>query len=927
MNYPGTRWHKCDLHVHTPASQCFTDRDTVTPEQWVQACIDKGLTCVAVTDHNTGEWIDKIKEASEGLGLTVFPGLELTCSEAKVHLLVIFDTNATTQIVEDFVIKCGINRDKFSEQDAHSILSIAEVLNEAKTAGAIVIPAHVDEFNGLKNAANATLDTLFSSELVDAVQVVHRDFALTDEDYQALDKNDVLQSQISYYGLKENGLSLNDLKKSRGCVSKAIDSGKSILTLSDNPHQQGDSKHGLWGIGSRYTWLKMEQSPSLESLRQALILPDLRVKNDFDGQDPSSTPDLWIEKIVIKNTKITSDSEPLTISFSPQMTSIIGGRGSGKSSLIRFIIGVLNKQNELGSLKQLLDEFNNFFKEADRRNGVLNDLTEIELYINRLGEKYKVLYKHDSPVKNSLLKLIGDEFVEIDERISDLFDVEIFSQKQIFEIANKPNALRVLLDDNSPDVGETETELELLRQDYYSTKADIRRYQAELSKKSELKVKQEDLANRLKALSKSGLGELSKKQKDYQEDQQNIINFQTEVSEKESSVKELIGNFDEISEIDLPIDVERSKDLNSILNEKKKELLALMQHLEEIPEKLSELKNDTDDAISKINWSVEYAKLKQEFSDAVEGLQDQGIDPEKSKELLEDIEKTEEKLKKLDKVESRLTKAKEKAEALRTKYFDTRAKLSKTRQEYIDGLLNESDGSVRVKVKTYQDRYNLESNLRRILSATNSFEGDFELIGTNLPRDSRQQTILRYMDGLIDDFRTMTQDSYEGDLSGYFVNKVKQIDDESWDKLELLLPEDEIVVEYKAGGDQYIPIASGSAGQKTAAILTLILSYRTNPLILDQPEDDLDNSLIYELIVEQLKKSKEHRQIIVVTHNANIPVNGDSELVIVMDSTTSDVQIDESGSIEDEVIKAKICTIMEGGTKAFEMRAKRYNIQ
>ncbi len=926
MSYPGTRWHKCDLHVHTPASQCFTERETVTPEQWVQACIDKGLTCVAVTDHNTGEWIDKIKDTSEGTSLTIFPGVELTCSEAKVHLLVIFDINATTQVIEDFVIKCGITRDKFSEQDAHSTLSVSEVLNEAKSVGAIVIPAHVDEFNGLKNTANATLETLFTSELVDAVQVVHREFTISDEDYQALDKNTVLQSQLSYYGLAENGLSLNDLKKSRSCVSKAIDSGKSILTLSDNPHQQGDSKHGLWGIGERYTWLKMEKAPSLESLRQALILPDLRVRNDFLVQDPSSTPDLWIEKIIIKNTKITSDTEPLTIDFSPQMTSIIGGRGSGKSSLIRFIIGVLNKQGELVNLKQLLDDFNNFFKEADRRHGVLNNSTAIELYINRLGEKYKVLYKHDAPVKNSLYKLSGDEFIATDEIISDLFDVEIFSQKQIFEIANKPNALRVLLDDNSPNVGNIETELELLRQDYYSTKADIRRHLAELGKKSELKVKQEDLATRLKALSKSGLGELSKKQKDYQEDQQNISNFQTEIIERSTLVSELIENFDEISGEDLPTDVERSKDLNSILNEKKKAFQALINQLVEIPKKLDKLEKETDDAISKTIWSKEYSKLKEEFTNAVEGLQDQGIDPEKSKELLDDIEKTEGQLKRLEKVESKLARAKQKADTLRNKYFDTREKLSKARQEYIDGLLDESDGSVRVKVKTYQDRHDLESRLRHIISATDRYEDDFEFIGNNLPRDPRQRTILEYVNSLIDDFKSMMQDNYEGDLSGYFVNKIKQIDAESWDKLELLIPEDEIVVEYKAGGNQYIPIASGSAGQKTAAILTLILSYRTNPLILDQPEDDLDNSLIYELIVEQLKKSKEHRQIIVVTHNANIPVNGDSELVIVMNSTTSDIQVDEFGSIENETIKAKICTIMEGGKKAFEMRAKRYNL-
>ena len=95
----GTKWYKCDLHLHTPASKCFRDR-SITPEQWVQEAIRKGLDCVAVTDHNTGEWVDDLKAAANGTSLVVFPGVELTCSDAKVHLLIIFDTHATKQTVE-----------------------------------------------------------------------------------------------------------------------------------------------------------------------------------------------------------------------------------------------------------------------------------------------------------------------------------------------------------------------------------------------------------------------------------------------------------------------------------------------------------------------------------------------------------------------------------------------------------------------------------------------------------------------------------------------------------------------------------------------------------------------------------------------------------------------------------------------------------
>src|SRR4051812_40422892 len=101
INYKGTRWFKCDLHLHTPASKCFQDQ-SVTPEQWVNRAIEQGLNCVAVTDHNTGGNIDLIKTAAIGKSITVFPGVEITCDTSKIHLLVLFDVTKNSNDVNDF---------------------------------------------------------------------------------------------------------------------------------------------------------------------------------------------------------------------------------------------------------------------------------------------------------------------------------------------------------------------------------------------------------------------------------------------------------------------------------------------------------------------------------------------------------------------------------------------------------------------------------------------------------------------------------------------------------------------------------------------------------------------------------------------------------------------------------------------------------
>jgi len=108
------------------------------------------------------------------------------------------------------------------------------------------------------------------------------------------------------------------------------------------------------------------------------------------------------------------------------------------------------------------------------------------------------------------------------------------------------------------------------------------------------------------------------------------------------------------------------------------------------------------------------------------------------------------------------------------------------------------------------------------------------------------------------------------------------------------------------------------------AILSLLLSAGNEPLIIDQPEDDLDNQYIYDVVVDLLRKRKFDRQIIVATHNANIPVNGDAELIIALGvkdrlGTTLGV-----GSIDKPEIKDLVSTIMEGSAEAFRRRRERY---
>jgi hypothetical protein len=114
-----------------------------------------------------------------------------------------------------------------------------------------------------------------------------------------------------------------------------------------------------------------------------------------------------------------------------------------------------------------------------------------------------------------------------------------------------------------------------------------------------------------------------------------------------------------------------------------------------------------------------------------------------------------------------------------------------------------------------------------------------------------------------------------------------------------------------------------SEGQRATALLPLILRSSSCPLIVDQPEDDLDNSFIFQVLVKNILKLKHHRQLIFVTHNANIPVLGDAEEIVVMhmDSPTKAAP-PRIGSLEER--KDDILHLLEGGREAFEYREQRY---
>jgi hypothetical protein len=165
----------------------------------------------------------------------------------------------------------------------------------------------------------------------------------------------------------------------------------------------------------------------------------------------------------------------------------------------------------------------------------------------------------------------------------------------------------------------------------------------------------------------------------------------------------------------------------------------------------------------------------------------------------------------------------------------------------------------------------------------------------------------------------------DSDLHGKFITHLRKLPSDALDRLEILFPEDAVEISYlEPTGDSYRPISQGSPGQKSAAILAFILSYGGDPLVLDQPEDDLDGQLVSELIVEQLRQNKIRRQVLVVTHNPNIVVNGDAELILPFKAAGGETHlVGDGGGLQELSVRDQVCQVMEGGRDALQRRYRR----
>ncbi len=879
--FPGARWWKFDFHTHTPASSDFSDRQ-MSQNSWLREFMSNEIDCVAVTDHNSGDWIDSLKQALCALETTrpdwyrplhLFPGVEIS-ADGGVHILAIFDPSKASADINRLLGSVGYKgKPGLSEREAEE--SLAKIIPMIADFGGVAVPAHVDKNKGLfRHRQGIALKSVLHNQAIHAMELCDTNF-----------------SKPELY------------------ASEKIDWAE----VCGSDYHGGEES----GVGS-YTWVKME-TPSIEGLRLALIDGDASINRNTEA-DPNAHAECVIEKFTVANAKFVGRPDPVICEFSPFLNSIIGGRGSGKSTLLEFVRLALRQEQGLPS--RLKEDYQDYFS-TDQEGGLLTKDAELRLYYRKGGARYRLNWSEKTDVPS-----IEQEDAETKQwhpaegEITSLFPASIYSQKQIFELAGKPQGLLGIID-RAPKI--RIDECLAARRTCGSLCKQLRQQRVELVQKineeKKLKGQLNDVDRQVNQINRQIA---QKKQSGYDDKLRKYRSRQRQLREID-----YVGQHwqDFLNALRESLDSHEAATIDERIFSEHPEILAELQNRQrQWQKRIDDIRRIADSVQNDLeSWNTERGEQDwmkainedfQQYRQLQDLLDEMNIDPSKYPNLLQEHSRIEEELKQIQEYKQQskilLKQFKDKVEEAERH----RIELTDRRKRFIARVLS-GNQNVKMTIDPFAEPWEeAEQNIRTMLQTKSHFQKDFEQLASIYEKHEGGWKEVK-------DRILKIRKSEASPADTRFRQHLLGLPDESITDLLLWFPEDALQITYGPGDRT---MRRSSPGQKSAALLAFILSYGDKPLLLDQPEDDLDNDLIYSLIVQSIKDTKTKRQIIIVTHNPNIVVNGDSEMVHYLSVGNGQSRV-SSGSIQSESVRERICDTMEGGSKAFQNRYKRINLQ
>ena len=931
------RFYAVDLHLHSPYSHDWNNSGSNRDERldhlpvgkpipadavaaYRASCIASGRELVAVTDHNISAFGVAAAKANGGDELVVLPGIELTVvlkdtpliKDHRIHVVAVFPPEMHEQAFGRILPDGTPAEDKRDPRGTLPYASIEEVIEKIEREGGIAIAAHVEAKNGLRGVYKLTTELLLepiggTPEAAKALQVVGTQVKDELKKFAAVQVRPTVEA--SHY-LRDGSLIVP--------LIVATDCEKG----SELPNDQSD----------RYTYIKMA-CPSFPSLVEALKYPDLRVR--LKEALPESRPPRMLG-VRLHGSGFFVDT---TLGFSDNLTCLIGPRGSGKSAAIdgiRYLMGYnRGLESEVPSVERQV---------RDRQRATL-ERTRIEaLYQCVDGHMYRLsaTYDSDEDYATEVYDLEGNRLNIPDVEKSGQFPLNLYGWGEMELLAENPETQRELLDRFIPGIDGLKEDkgrvLGLLEANRAEVLGVVREMDEYFTKAEKDFLRTHEFKDKFDALDKPAIRKVFTELDTIQERRALLrkITKKIGVSQKKGKGLETLGVGELLAKETLDawgkrlaerIKPDEIDDWVRVSNaEFEKRVAVIVGIIDAEDEKLSKQEEDAQKRIESSIGDEEAisgdlrANAKRRYEDELANYESYKVVWKRYRALFVAREKL---LRELDSVNKSVFATRDSA------IEDIRHKVSLVEdEEYRIGLILRQQADRRGFVKAMTDSgtvlFRHQGNWRaerraEVLArettpvafvasvmdcATKAFDGlETELDGAVCHVKHGQQLV--------------TDNCPAASLEGFDVERIDPV------RLELLLKLQETPLD----DDFYItladkPIQNCSPGQRCSAMLPVVALTTQAPLIIDQPEDNLDNRLVSNAMFKILASLKETRQVILATHNPNIVVSGDAEQVLLLGS---EGETERFGCVDDAEIVKAVIGLMEGGSEAFRRRQTKYS--
>jgi hypothetical protein len=875
----GARFYRCAMqvnpfaYVQRHAKTTTFDSEASYNDALIQSCKVNGIEVIAVTDHQRCTTGHSLAEQARSAGIVVFPGAEVETKEG-VHMLLLFEPDASLERCNGVLGDCGIHDQ--GNPPSNIKYDVPELLRESKKWGCVCIAAHVAGEKGLLRVLdNQARAAAWKSENLLACSLPG----------PAEDAPEIIRPIL----LNKNP----DYRRDRAVA---------VINAQDVSGPEDMAQPGA------SCWVKMSRV-SVGGLRQAFLDHESRIRLNSDPE-----PEDHME-FVAAAWQSGGFLDGAAIHFNENLNVLVGGRGTGKSTMVeslRYVMGL----EPIGEDAQKAHE-------GIVRN-VLKSGTKISLLV-QIYQPSARRYLIERTVPNP--PVVRDDTGKVLELTpTDILpQVEVYGQHEISELTKSPGKLTRLLhrflehdDDLAAQKRTVQGELERSRGRILETEKDIAQISEELARLPMLE-------ETLKSYKEAGLEETLK-------EQSLLVREESVLKTAEERIDPFAGIIEALQQ-ELPVD-------RAFLSEKAldglpgKEILlaadAVLKRLDKEMQQVHTLGREAVEGAAKgmgdihQRWDLRKQQVQEAYEKILRDLQKSKIDGEAFIHLRRQIEG----LRPLKEHKAALlrdrTAFQEERRNLLVEWEDAKAEEFRRLERAAKKVSRKLKDRVLVEIAAAGNRESIATLMR-------------EQIGGRL--SEAIDTLTRRKDFSLPAFADACRKGRDELVKMYHFSpsqaeKIAAAGSDVFFQIEALDLPPTTTIKLNVANDHepanWQPLDKLSTGQKATAVLLLLLLESNSPLVVDQPEDDLDNRFITDGIVPKMREEKRRRQFVFTTHNANIPVLGDAELIVGLSAAgeaehgRASLNSEHMGSIDTPKVSELVKEILEGGQEAFETRRLKY---